>query len=401
MGATAAAATSTAAALGKFAVVSTLQASAAKSRGLPAKAPRPGMPSLLRRHAVVNNEAGAARRREVLSAAAAALVWPSVARIAHAAEDSPAAAAPLVDVAPQTPMDVAPQSPVTPVTETSPAPAPAAETTTTTTTTSETPTAPPQPVPSPPEKQKAPTEKAPDTTVTKRVFFDLSLCPTATVEDRTLGSQTIQCTDGEPLGRIVIGLYGRVAPNTVENFVNLCTGRSGSTYKGTIVHRIIPGQYIQAGKQGRKRMGQVESPSGQGSNPDILSPQAYKLPHRRPGTVSLALSVNDDEDSTILEGGYRNTGFLITTGPGPVPSLDGQNIVFGTVLEGMDVVTQIAAVPVFLPNEKIRQFNEFASILGDNRAEQARKSWYRPLKAVVISNCGLLEPPQTYVPTLP
>lgn len=46
------------------------------------------------------------------------------------------------------------------------------------------------------------------------------------------------------------------------------------------------------------------------------------------------MSENDDDDETRLDPEYRNVEFLITTGPGPCPQLDGGNIVFGTVLEG-------------------------------------------------------------------
>lgn len=42
--------------------------------------------------------------------------------------------------------------------------------------------------------------------------------------------------------------------------------------------------------------------------------------------------------------------FSCNAGPGPVPRLNGQNIVFGRVLEGMSVVGQVTQVPVFGPS---------------------------------------------------
>jgi peptidyl-prolyl cis-trans isomerase B (cyclophilin B) len=58
-------------------------------------------------------------------------------------------------------------------------------------------------------------------------------------------------------------------------------------------------------------------------------------------------------------------GFI--TGPGPVPSLDGQNVVFGTVLEGFETISAVVSQPTFKPNEKIQAFNQFASFIGDER----------------------------------
>jgi hypothetical protein len=69
----------------------------------------------------------------------------------------------------------------------------------------------------------------PDTTPTHKVFFDVAV-------------------DGEPAGRVTFGLYGHVAPRTVENFRALCAGDKGATasgvplhFKGSKLHRIIPG----------------------------------------------------------------------------------------------------------------------------------------------------------------
>ena len=62
--------------------------------------------------------------------------------------------------------------------------------------------------------------------------------------------------------------------------------------------------------------------------PSIFS-AAFDCPSNAAGTVSLALGANDDESDLKASRGFRNTQFLITTGPGPVPSLDGENVVFG------------------------------------------------------------------------
>lgn len=69
--------------------------------------------------------------------------------------------------------------------------------------------------------------------VTDQVYFDLS-------------------KDQEPLGRIVIGLFGELAPKTVENFKQIATvGIDGLTYSGTRIHRIIKRFMIQ-GKHSKR-----------------------------------------------------------------------------------------------------------------------------------------------------
>jgi hypothetical protein len=67
-----------------------------------------------------------------------------------------------------------------------------------------------------------------DAEITDTVFFDVSI-------------------DGEPAGRINIGLYGSTVPKTADNFKQLCTGKPGFGYKGSMFHRIIPGYVPSVG----------------------------------------------------------------------------------------------------------------------------------------------------------
>ena len=63
--------------------------------------------------------------------------------------------------------------------------------------------------------------------VTDQVYFDIMI-------------------DNHPAGRIVIGLFGEIAPKTVKNFVTLATtGIAGKTYIGTTFHRVIKKFMIQ------------------------------------------------------------------------------------------------------------------------------------------------------------
>ena len=180
-----------------------------------------------------------------------------------------------------------------------------------------------------------------DTTITDRVFLDVSICPTffrvqpqPQAQAQEQAQDLSPCTDSELMGRVVLGLYGKLVPITVSNFKAMCTGSAGSSYKNTLVHKVLPGQFLVAGRQGRREKGEVAPPLRLARNTETVESRAFMLEHSRPGVVSLCLAENDDDDEIKLDPDYHNVEFLITTGPGPCPQLDGKNIVFGTVLEG-------------------------------------------------------------------
>ncbi|PNW75777.1 hypothetical protein CHLRE_12g561000v5 [Chlamydomonas reinhardtii] len=229
-----------------------------------------------------------------------------------------------------------------------------------------------------------------DTTITHAVAITIGIADRAlkSAAERTIGDKSI-IPEAEPVGRVVIGLYGNAVPRTVSNFLALV--ESGNLV-GTTFSRVLAGEYIQAGKQGSKRLGAVEVPPTVQSNPEVSEASAFKLPHYRPGTVSLALGENDEEPQLRARPEYRPVEFLITTGPGPVPRLNGQNIVFGRVLEGMSVVGQVTQVPVFGPSPvgNSLAFNSLASAIGDDRAATVRRKYGKPLKAVVILGSEVL-----------
>jgi peptidyl-prolyl cis-trans isomerase B (cyclophilin B) len=182
----------------------------------------------------------------------------------------------------------------------------------------------------------------PDVTVTARIWLELGVADSALKApgERALGDRTIIPSPSAALGRVEIGLYGNACPATAA--AALALARSGAL-NGTVVSRISPGEYVQLGRQGSRRLGELDGAAAaaliQAPNTDLSSPAGFKLRHSRPGTVSLSISGDNDEDPEARgRPGYRPTEFLITTGPGPVPRLDGLNLVFGRVTEGMSTV---------------------------------------------------------------
>lgn len=123
------------------------------------------------------------------------------------------------------------------------------------------------------------------------------------------------------MGDIVVELFQTEAPKTVENFLTLT---KKGFYDGIIFHRVIPNFMIQTGDPTGTGMG---GPGYQFA--DEFSP---KLRHDKPGILSMANSGPNTNGSQ----------FFITQVP--TPWLDGRHSVFGQVVEGMDVVNQIASV---------------------------------------------------------
>jgi peptidyl-prolyl cis-trans isomerase B (cyclophilin B) len=171
------------------------------------------------------------------------------------------------------------------------------------------------------------------------------------------------------LGRVVVGLYGDVVPLSCALFARLAAERG---WVDAYVSELRPGEYITTTAQG--------SPPGV-SNPEAVLASAFQLPHSRPGTVSLSAS-------------GRPT-FRITTGPGPVPLLDGLDIVLGRVLEGTDVIVALSRQSTFAPREGsvTRTYNSLAGALGDGRAATARASWVKPQRRLFIADAGVLPNP--------
>jgi peptidyl-prolyl cis-trans isomerase A (cyclophilin A) len=135
-------------------------------------------------------------------------------------------------------------------------------------------------------------------------------------------------------GDVVIRLFPEQAPQTVENFVGLAdgskqwldpkTGRqsTGPLYNGTIFHRVIDGFMIQGG-----------DPLGTGTGgPGYRFPDEFdrSLRFDRPYLLAMANAGP----------GTNGSQFFITVSP--QSHLNDRHTIFGEVIQGREVVDQIA-----------------------------------------------------------
>lgn len=190
------------------------------------------------------------------------------------------------------------------------------------------------------------TEKSP----TRLAFLDISI-------------------DGEPAGRIIIGLYGDDAPAGVARFRNLVSGAAGVSYRRKDFVKITPNYVQNSGVRSYGVDVELAKRTGNELASETLKDEWLRVNEKCPGTKNLAgtvgiivrdplkpppklklvarkgkLEVDQEEVGTEPNG----TEFTISVKDSP--ELDDSALVIGTVLEGMQVVDRIAQVKTVKEN---------------------------------------------------
>ena len=162
-------------------------------------------------------------------------------------------------------------------------------------------------------------------------------------------------------GQIIIQLFEKQAPKTVENFVGLA---KKGYYDGTIFHRVIRDFMIQGGDPNGDGTG-GESIWG-GNFEDEFSDELFNIR----GALSMANAGPNTNGSQFFIVQNRNMPkrYIREMEPagypkeiikrykqGGTPWLDQKHTVFGQVIEGMDVVDKIAKVPRNKLNDKPKE----------------------------------------------
>lgn len=167
-----------------------------------------------------------------------------------------------------------------------------------------------------------------------RIAFSLMLFIFSTLsfatENNMSDSQTkVKLTT--TMGDIVIQLDSEKAPISAENFL---TYVKDGFYDGTIFHRVIPGFMAQGGG--------FDTDFNQKETHAPIKNEADNGLKNKRGTLAMARTPNPDSATAQFFINYKDNDFLNYSSP---TSQGWGYAVFAEVVEGMDVVDEMAGVP--------------------------------------------------------
>ena len=223
-----------------------------------------------------------------------------------------------------------------------------------------------------------------------RVFFDMEV-------------------DRQPFGRIVIAIDGAASGARIgaQRFVDLAVGIEGVSYRRTKFELLQDGYIQDSGVKALSYKANGSTRITGGPDAEYLEDElaASTQKHDAEGVVSLFVRLSDEKESNrvskdklvAVKGQFvtvnstlgevpNGSGFAITTRP--EPGLDGTHLVVGRVVEGMDVVKALAALPRVRDNSK-SPFFMAGKAAGDLRANVAERAFGKAFNKIVIEQSGV------------
>jgi peptidyl-prolyl cis-trans isomerase B (cyclophilin B) len=247
----------------------------------------------------------------------------------------------------------------------------------------------------------------PQPSITAEAFFDIAV-------------------DAEFVGRVVVGVYGDANPIAAARFLALAEGVQGLGYRRTQIDAVEYDEDVETKEDTPSFLGStgirafvipgsttpVTSLPGGASNEALLPELAARkighddLPGNKVGIVSLVVERGappppPKERLVSVNGkfvkvadppppGPNGTAFAVTVAPGAGAVLDRTNVVVGEVVEGMDVLNAIAALPTVKDNSA-SPFFAVAKTIGDKRATVAEQAFGKPFAKVTVAKCGVVK----------
>lgn len=168
--------------------------------------------------------------------------------------------------------------------------------------------------------------------------------------------------NNEPVGPLVIAMFGATVPKTVENFIGLATMAPGYGYHGLTFHRIIKNFVVQGGD--------FERHDGTGGylvfDKKRFDDENFDIHHDKRGRLSMANSGKNTNGAQ----------FFITTSA-TSKHLDGHHVVFGQVVGGFEVLDVLNEVETGELSRPVDRWGIDTADVFEIVAEDSRLGSYR------------------------